>query len=184
MSEYHSTDFHYHDHRPCENFMFKAPLSNDNVKVQSVAVWLDSSVTDGIIALYSSPVCDVTVIDNQTFSKFERSDVSNLVFLYNGTAAHWEGDEEDPTVEAGVWACINPGNMVWNAFSVVRIGETKMTIPDGYYQNGHIPASQVQPKNPAYNNTYGPWAAIDWRGVGPAPQNSLNEYSISGSETW
>lgn len=188
MSEYKSTNFNYHDQKPCENFMFMNPSDIDGVAVQSVAVWLHSSVQNGLIFLYTSPICDATVINNATENAFTSED-SNLVSIYNGQGALFQGDHTNSIVEGGVWACINADQATWNAFSVVQIGKTDMTVPDGYYQNGHIPGSETQPENRASGqqaNTYKvtKWAAYVWEQVGPAPYNSLadpNTYIIGES---
>ena len=188
MSEYKSTDFTYHDNKPCENFMFADPSKINGVQVQSTAVWLHPSVQNGYVFLYTNPVCDATVINNKTENQFT-SDDSNLVAIYNGQGALFQGDSTPSTVESGVWACLNANAASWNAFSVVQVGTTDMTIPTDYYQNGHIPGSETQPKNRAPGkgaNTYKnmPWAAYTWEQVGPAPYNSLadpNSYIIGES---
>ena len=137
MSEYKSVNFNYHDNKPCENFMFADPKNIDGVEVQSVAVWLHPSVQDGYIFLYTSPVCDASVDNNKTQNQFTSLD-SNLVSIYNGQGALFEGDDTPSTVEPGVWACVSSKAATWNAFSVVSIGTTDMTIPSDYYQNGYV----------------------------------------------
>ena len=177
MSEYKSVNFNYHDNKPCENFMFADPKNIHGVEVQSVAVWLHPSVQDGYIFLYTSPVCDASVDHNKTQNQFTSLD-SNLVSIYNGQGALFEGDNTPSTVEPGVWACMSAKAAPWNAFSVVSIGTTDMTIPTNYYQKEHIPGSEIQPKNRAagqgannYKNM--PWAAYTWEQVRPAAYNAL-----------
>ena len=174
MSNYSSTNFNYHDNKPCENFMFMDPTKIGSTQVQSAAVWLASSVENAYIFLYSHPFCTTTVLNGATEHAFT-SDDSNIVAIYNGQGALFQGDTTDSIVEGGVWACLTGP---WNAFSVVQVGTTDMTIPTDYYQNGAIPGGDTQPNNRAPGqgaNKYkdDEWAAYTWEQVGPAPYNSL-----------
>ncbi|KAK4690970.1 hypothetical protein P7C71_g5934, partial [Lecanoromycetidae sp. Uapishka_2] len=176
MSEYKSTNFKYHDNKPCENFMFMDPSKIGGIEVQSVAVWLSASVENAYTVIYTSNVCDATVINDATESEFSSED-SNLVYMYNGTGALYQGLTNDSIVGDGVWACVKSPGAVWNAFSVVQYGTTDMTVPGNYYVNGHIPGSETQPKNRApgqHANTYkhDAWAAYTWEQVGPDPPNT------------
>ena len=186
MSEYRSTDLGYHDNQPCENFMFANPQSIGDVQVQSVAVWLHPSVTDGYILVYTNPVCNATVLNNHTAQDFS-SEESDLVDIYDGTGALFQGDHTNSIVESGVWTCISAPAAIWNAFSVVQIGRTDMTVPSDFYENGVIPGVATQPKfrypgHSALVSNSTSWGVGTFAQVGPAPYNELayDDYYSNG----
>ena len=133
MTEYISSDLNYNDKKPCESFMI-----NKKYEVNSVAVWMGSSVTDqnpGVALFYSHPLCHVKkdasktgpgAAVNGTIPHKPYGDFVDYMAAYNGSAVVYDSD--DDSAQPGQWACLK-GRFL--SFSILFTGVTDGTDPYG-----------------------------------------------------